>query len=159
MGEDLGFSPAEEYRLVLSAARRLDIGHRQVERVRDGLATMPPLESPAGRQRTHEVVGDAEMGVWAIDKAVEIAMSLSGRYRIRTSVPQIVRDRQALLESLRDHYSHIDERALGRVKGKEDPTAAEAFEFPALIRDRVLTDGRDSLRHRREDDRTLPGHS
>lgn len=141
----LGFPSAEEYRLVWSAARRLDTGHQQIERVRDALANMPPLGSPAGRQRMHEVVADAEMGVWAIDKALDIALSLCGRYRIKTSLPQVARDKQPLLERLRDHYSHIDERALGRVKGKQDPTAAEAFEFPALIRDRVLTDGRDSL--------------
>jgi hypothetical protein len=141
----LGFPGAEEYRLVLAAARRLDTGHQQIQRVRDAIASMPPLESPAGRQRAHEVIGDAEMGVWAIDKAIEIALSLSGRYCVRAPMPEVMRAKQPLLTRLRDHYSHIDERALGRVKGEQDPTAVEAFQFPALLTDRILTDGRQSL--------------
>jgi hypothetical protein len=141
----LGSPAAEEYRLVLAAARRVDTGHQQIQRVRDAIATMPPLGSPAGRQRAHEVIGDAEMGVWAIDKAIEIAVSLSGRYGIRASLPKVVRNKQPLVTRLRDHYSHIDERALGRVKGEQHPTASEAFEFPTLLPHRILTDGRDSL--------------
>ena len=72
-------------------------------------------------------------------------MSLSGRYRIQVPVPEAVRAKQPLLARLRDHYSHIDERALGQVKGKQDPTAMEAFEFRALFTERILTDGHDRL--------------
>jgi hypothetical protein len=41
--------------------------------------------------------------------------------------------------------SHIDERALGKVKEKADPSAEEAFEYAALFTRCELTDGKDSL--------------
>lgn len=53
--------------------------------------------------------------------------------------------KEALITSLRDHYSHIDERAIGRVWGKPDAKAEEAFEFLALLGERAITDGNDTL--------------
>jgi hypothetical protein len=50
-----------------------------------------------------------------------------------------------LVRSLRDHYSHIDHRALGLIKGKPDATAEEAFEYEALVGRRILADGKDTL--------------
>lgn len=131
--------------LILTAARRLDVGHLQIERGRDGLSALPPVESPAGRQRVHEIVGDLEMGVWSIEKAIDIALSLSGHYRIEAAIPKILPEKKPLVTRLRDHYSHIDERAFGKIKGRPDVAAAEAFKFAAIFRDRTLTDGRDSL--------------
>lgn len=46
---------------------------------------------------------------------------------------------------MRDHYAHIDERALGKVHRKPNPRAEDAWEFVALLVDRQLTDGHDSL--------------
>lgn len=141
----LAFPGSVESRLVLTAARRLDVGHRQIERARDRITALPQSENPASRQEVHEIVGDVEMGIWSIDKAIEIALSLSGRYRVEVPVPGIVTEKQPLVARLRDHYAHIDERALGKVKGKPDVTAADAFEFAAILRDRTLTDEHDTL--------------
>jgi hypothetical protein len=77
--------------------------------------------------------------------AITIAKSLSGRYRIAVSFPKIATEKEALIASLRDHYSHIDERAIGRVWGKPDAKAEEAFEFLALLGERAITDGNDTL--------------
>lgn len=140
-----GVPGQDAYRLFWSAARRLDTGHRQIERVRQALDSIPPIGSPAGRQSTHEIIGDAEMAVWAIDKALEIAVSLPGHFRIERPVPKVVLEAQPLVSRLRDHYSHIEERALGRIKGEPDASAEDAFEITMLVRRRVFTDGRDSL--------------
>lgn len=131
------------YNLFWSAARRLDTGHKQIERVRESLNSMPPLGSPAGRQHLHEILGDAEMAIWAIDKALEITLSLAGRYEIEVTVPATLREKQPLVGRLRDHYSHIDERALGRIKGKPDATANEALDIAALVLHPAFMDGRD----------------
>jgi hypothetical protein len=48
-GRILGVPNDEAWRLFWSAARRLDTGHRQVERIRDAIENLPPTESPAGR--------------------------------------------------------------------------------------------------------------
>lgn len=89
-GTLLGFPSLEEYRLILSAARRLDSGHRQIERVREGIATSPPEGSIAAREAMHEIIGDAELAVIALDKALDIIVSLSGRYQLTRSMPALV---------------------------------------------------------------------
>jgi hypothetical protein len=145
-GSILGFPSVEEYRMLWSAARRLDSGHLQIERVREGIATMPPVGSPAGRWRMHEVVGDAELGIMALDKALDVIVNkLSGSFRVPLAVPGLIRAKRPLIARLRDHYSHIDERALGKVWGKASSDAEQAWEFAALFADRELTDGTESL--------------
>ena len=79
----LGRPPGEQWRLVLSAARRLDAGHQQIERVREGVDSMPAMGSPAGRRRLYEVLGDAEMAIIAINRALDIAASLTGAIDFR----------------------------------------------------------------------------
>lgn len=130
---------------VLVGARRLDAGHRQVERIRDAIASLPPAGSPAERQARQEAIGDAESAIWAIDKALDIAVAIPGLYRITGALPRIIKEKRPLVAALRDHYSHIDERALGRVKEKADPSAEDAFEYDAIFTRREFTDGRDSL--------------
>jgi hypothetical protein len=144
-GQMLGVPSEEAWRTFWSAARRLDTGHRQVERIRAAIEDLPPLGSPAGRQAAQEVIGDAEMAVWAIDKALDIAVAIQGRYRIEGAFPSIIEEKRPLVEALRDHYSHIDERAYGKVKEKPDATAEEAFEFAAIISRREFTNGWEAL--------------
>jgi hypothetical protein len=141
----LGFPPQDQFRLVMVAGRRLDSGHRQIERVRAGLKAMPALGSPAGRTAVHDIVGDADLAVIAIDKALDIVSCLYGRFGVRASLPAIVATHRPLIASLRDHHAHIDERAVGRIRGRPHPDAEKAFEAAMLIRDRVLTDGTDAL--------------
>jgi hypothetical protein len=137
----------EEWRLLSAASRRLDTAHRHLETVRATLGATPPPEmsSIAGRRRIHEVVGDVETFVWALDKAIEIAKGLNGRYSIPVSFPAVVAQKEPLVASLRDHYSHIEERALGRVEGKPDPKAEEAFQSVSLVQDRKISDGTNVL--------------
>jgi hypothetical protein len=144
-GTILGFPPIEQSRLLWSGARRLDSGHRQLERVRHGIDTAPPEGSVGGRERMHEVIGDAELAVIALDKAIDIVVCLSGRYQVPGSVPPVVQAKRQLVADLRNHYAHIDERALGRVHGHPTPKSEDAWEFVSLLADRTLTDGNGSL--------------
>jgi hypothetical protein len=141
----LGFPSIEESRLLTSGARRLDSGHRQLERVREGIDTAPPEGSVGGRERMHEVIGDAEMAVIALDKALDVVVSLSGRYHLPMAVPASVTRNKQFIADLRDHYSHIDERALGRVDWQPDAKAEEAWDFVSLLADRTFADGHGSL--------------
>jgi hypothetical protein len=141
----LSFPPQSDYRLLLAAARRLDSGHLQLERVRSGLENMPSLGSPAGREVMHEIVGDAELAVIAINRALTIAASLSGRYSVCVPFPKIVDDKRRLISRLRDHYEHVEDRAFGRYKGKPHADALGAFERVPLFRERKFSDGIDSL--------------
>ncbi len=141
----LGFPPLAEWRLISSGARRLDSAQLQIERVRHGIETAPPEGSIAHRERAHEVIGDAELAVIALDKALDIIVSLPGRYRLSGAVPPIVTAKRQLIADLRDHYSHIEERAFGKVKERPDPKAKEAWDFVSLLVDRRFTDGHVTL--------------
>src|ERR1700742_2186144 len=59
---------------------------------------LPPLGSPAGRQAAHEVIGDAEMAIWAIDKVLDIAVAIQGRYRIEGPFPAIIEENRPLVQ-------------------------------------------------------------
>ncbi|MBS1882342.1 MAG: hypothetical protein JSS97_05235 [Actinobacteria bacterium] len=141
----LGAPSDEAWRLFWSAARRLDSGHRQIERIRQAIDELPPIESPLGRQAMQEVMGDAEMAIWAIDKALDITLRVQRSYRIPGSFPKIVLEKRPLVEALRDHYSHIDHRALGKVRERIDPSSEDAFHFDSLFYSREFTDGKASL--------------
>jgi len=100
------------------------------------------MASPESRRRLHQIVGDAELGIIAIDKALDVAMALSGRYRASVSLPALIPQQRGLIESLRNHYAHIDARAMGEAKGKLDPAAVEAtYHFGAIVREHRFTDG------------------
>jgi hypothetical protein len=144
-GRMFGVPGDEAWRLFWSAARRLDGGHLQIERIRQALEVLPPTESPAGRQAMQEIIGDVEMAIWSLDKALDIAVRIPGAYRVEVGVPRIVAEKRPLVAVLRDHWSHIDDRALGMVKGVRDPKAEDAFEFASIFVDRLLSDGRSSL--------------
>lgn len=139
------FPSIEATRLLMAGARRLDSGHLQIERVRKGIEDMRPEGSVGFREDVHQIVGDAEAAVVALSKALNIAGSLSGRYGVQLTIPAVLVEQRPLLLRLRDHYEHIDERALGRVKNVASADAENAFEFPALFLDRKLTDGTDAL--------------
>jgi hypothetical protein len=141
----LGFPPREQTLLLWSGARRLDGGHLQIERVRTGIMDAPPEGSIAAGEAMHEIIADAELAVISLDKAVDIVVSLCGRYQLQLTVPAVVTAKRQLIADLRDHYAHIDERALGKVDRKVTPKADEAWEFAALFVDHKLTDGRESL--------------
>jgi hypothetical protein len=145
-GTILGFPSIGESRLLTSGARRLDSGHHQLERVREGIDTAPPEGSVGSRERMHEVIGDAELAVIALDKALDIVVSLPDRYQLPIAVPATVTVKRQFIAELRNHYAHIDERALGKVHRQVNPKAEEAWDFVSLLADRTFTDGHGSLR-------------
>jgi hypothetical protein len=81
----------------------------------------------------------------AFDKAIDILLSLPGRYKVPAAVPGIVTSKRQLIADMRDHYSHIAERALGKVLQKPDPKAEGAWDFVTPVADRKFTDGRDTV--------------
>jgi hypothetical protein len=152
--QTVGIPQRQQSLLVLSAARRLDTGHLQVERVRDGIDSLLSLSSPAGREQLYEVLGDAEIALIALNRAITMAAKLNGLYRLPVSYPKIVSEKRSLLDNLRDAYEHVDDRALDRIHGKA--AGEEAMlgfrSFSVLIEERRFTDGNDTPWLARGDD-------
>ena len=143
-GQMLGVPSEEVWRTFWSAARRLDTGHRQVERIRKaiGPAAARVASGAPGRARSDRRRRDGDLGD---RQGARYRSRHSGPVSNRGSLPGDHRRESASRPALRDHYSHIDERAYAKVKEKADPTAEEAFEFAAIISRREFTNGREAL--------------
>lgn len=63
----------DQLRLVWSAGRRLDAGHLQLERICTSIANMPPDGSMARGEAVHAAIGEVELMVIALSKALDIA--------------------------------------------------------------------------------------
>ena len=91
----------------------------------------------------HDVVGDAELGIIALDKTLDIVVELPGKYGLKLTIPSSVLAKRELVGRLRDHYVHIDDRALGKAKEGVDPE--QAWQSQSLVVDRKFTEGSESL--------------
>lgn len=111
----------------------------------DGIANIAPESSIAFGEDVHRIVGDVELAVIALDKALEIVVGLPGRYSLVGSVPAIVTEKCELLRQLRHDYAHIEERALGKIKGTKTQAAERVWQYQSIFVDRKLTDGNASL--------------
>jgi hypothetical protein len=110
------------YWFIATAARRTDAAHRQLERAREGIerwkrdqaesaanGSTDPVGNPTEALR---VLSDVELALFALHRALEMAVSVSGRWSVEVPVPAILTEKRDALKYLRDEYEHIDERAL-----------------------------------------------
>jgi len=129
-------------RYLLAAARRLDLAHRQFQRIRrdlDELGNLPP--GPQTRRAVFDIVGEIEMAVVALSRAVDMATKLPNLTTVPTPVPASMTAAVKTLTQLRNAYEHIEDRAQGQVLGKPDPVALTIFDWTSLLMDGAITYG------------------
>lgn len=117
--------PREHLWLVLTAARRLDTAHRQIERVREGFGQLKEIKpNPMRRmEETLAVLGDAQLAMIALYRAASAAERITPY--VTVPFPALVKQRMEGLKQLRDAFEHADDRALGYVSRREkDPEKA-----------------------------------
>jgi hypothetical protein len=148
----LGSSPSQvEAMYVLSAARRLDTSHAQFEHVREQLASINQhVGSIAWWDRVWTLLGDAEVAMISLHRALDMAAHLRKRLDIDIELPGFVASKRRDVREIRDAYEHIDARVFGQAlrRGElvHDSKALEAFEFGPLLVERRFRYGRWSLR-------------
>jgi hypothetical protein len=84
-------------------------------------------------------VGDIELTVVALSRAIDMAIRLSELAPISTSVPTSVASTVVTLTELRNAYEHIEDRAQGRVRMQPDPQALTIFDWSSLFQDDAIT--------------------
>jgi hypothetical protein len=99
----------------MTAARRLDTAHRQLERTRTGLDDLKnPTPSPQRRaDATLAAIGDAQLTMIALYRAAKAAERVAGL--VTVPFPAVLRERMSSLEELRNAFEHADDRALGYI--------------------------------------------
>jgi hypothetical protein len=139
----LGVGPdPEPYRYLVSAARRCDSARRQFLRVREILAEI----NPEGSRDQDDVlptlaaIGDTEMAVTALYRALDMADQARGLFRVQLKLPPALRGKKRALLRLRDAYEHIDQRARGLARDTTDPSEIlSVFDFSDLLDEDAIT--------------------
>lgn len=129
-------------RYLIAAARRLDAAAGTWERVTSELPSVEELtatsSNPATRARVFRLVADVEVAVIALGRVVDMVERANKQISTTVPVPEIVTKCSRDLKQIRDAFEHIDERALGRVKRQEHPSATSIFIQHRLLDDHVI---------------------
>lgn len=134
---------------VLAAARRLDAAAAAWTRVKDGLEvirTWPTdTANPAVRARSFALVADLELAMIALRRVIAMVMNAEGCVGIRAAIPAVISVNSRHVKAIRDSFEHIDERALGSVRGASSPDAASIFRQGRLASEGVVSYGSHEL--------------
>lgn len=146
---------SEARRYVLAVARRLDSAHRRFVRVRqlrEEIGAMTEQDpGPRIRALLFELIGEMESAVVAIGRAVDMVAGAPSSLSLATPpVPRSVTIRRDTIREFRNAYEHIDDRALGRVRGQPNPTALTIFDQHQLLERNRLRYGSHSLHLERD---------
>lgn len=149
----LQFAPptADSIRYVLAAARRLDAANRlllSVQQARERLsadAKSGTVAGPVLRRHFADMLSSVEMLVVALGRVTDMVCSAGAAIGSAVPVPARVDARKDAIRQLRNAYEHIEDRALGRVKGRPDPRALTIFDYEPLLKEDVLVYGKHRL--------------
>jgi hypothetical protein len=129
-------------RYLLAAARRLDVARRCFKRVRE---QMDHLSSATGgpqiRAGLFEIVGQIEITVVALSRAIDMAVELNAVVPVTLLVPPSVLGARETLKDLRNAYEHVEDRAKGQVRNVPHPHALTIFNWTSLLREDAITYG------------------
>lgn len=132
---------AARIRYLLSAARRLDTANLlliTVEEHRRDL-TQNDLAAPAARRMLFELIGAVELVVVALGRALDMVRGAVQAIDAPAAVPEAIAESETAITAIRNAYEHIEDRALGKVRGKPDPVALTIFNHDQLLRhDRIV---------------------
>lgn len=128
-------------RYLLAAARRLDsaaVLFDEVEKRRLVLA-QEDLVGTAAVKALSELVGLAESAVIALGRSQDMVTRAEDLIGCTTPVPVSIKDCYESLTAIRNAYEHIEDRALGQVRGELHQDALSIFDHRTLvIEDRIV---------------------
>ena len=137
------------FRFLFAAARRLDAAHALCL---DVLAVLTEHPEPfiVARNRLFGALGRAELMSVALGRALDMLQTLPGRFSLQIPIPGIVVRISPALREIRNAFEHIEDRAVGNVRGKPHADALSIFDQRRLISSGILTYSSHALDLRRE---------
>ncbi|SKG69720.1 light-mediated development protein DET1 [Mycobacteroides abscessus subsp. bolletii] len=134
----------DKSRYLLAAARRLDLAQRLFERV-DELRHSDSEGAPAIQRAAFELVGATELAVVSLSRAVDMCINASRDIGTTAAVPPEISSRSPAVIAVRNAYEHIEDRALGKVRGNPHPDALTIFDHGTVVANGVITYGSHKL--------------
>jgi hypothetical protein len=137
-------SPAspELFRYLLAASRRLDAAHAIL------VDTITRIDTLSGtflsvRAKAFETLGIAEVLVVALGRTLDMVSSVPTRFGISVAPPSFLMTRVVKITKLRNAFEHIEDRALGQVRGKPHAEALTIFDQAAFLEGKLSYAGED----------------
>jgi hypothetical protein len=137
----LRFGPILDVRLfrhLLASARRLDGTYVLFAEI---VRTMNDMSGTyiARRARLFRALATAEIFVVALGRTMDLLDGFRENFSAPIPVPTILDSKKQSVRELRNAFEHIDDRALGQVRGRASPEALSIFDQRSFIQEGKLT--------------------
>ena len=136
-------------RFLLSASRRLDTAHSLYTYVDAALGSISG-SYPHQREQIFAALGISELLCVGLGRAVDMLQQIPTRFSVNLQVPATITAKALALREIRNAFEHIEDRALGNVRGKPDADALSIFDQTELLTRGVLKYATHSLALRSE---------
>jgi hypothetical protein len=137
------------FRFLLSASRRLDTAHSLYTLVEGALGSFSGPH-PHQREQAFAALGFSELLCVALGRAVDMLQKIPTEFSVDLQLPATITGKALALREIRNAFEHIEDRALGKVRGKTNDDALSIFDQRDLITRGVLTYASHSLALRSE---------
>jgi hypothetical protein len=126
------------FRYLFAACRRLDAAHTLCLDVLSALTDRPEPFILA-RNRMFGALASAELMSVALARGIDMLQALPGQFSIQTVVPEAATRIASALHEIRNAFEHIEDRAIGNVRGRPHPDALSIFDQRRLVSSGILT--------------------
>ena len=120
MGIDGGPADKRVFNYLLATARRLDGTHVLLGHFWQ-LITTDPVNLATGRKRMFEVLSIAEILLVPLGRVFDLIDGLGKHLHVPLPLPPEIEERKLAVRELRNACEHIEDRALGQVRGLPHP--------------------------------------
>lgn len=138
----------EVVRYALAAARRLDMANELLVdafALEEEVNAEPRMPGPQMRRRLYKVLGCVELAVISLGRGIAMVLEFPSKFGISCETSETLRSAQQALKAIRNAYEHIDDRALGNIRGTPSEDALTIFDFERLLREDVVVYGAHTL--------------
>ena len=124
---------------LLAAARRLDAAHAHCSGALRGLTEHPPKEKGfRAREAMLDALSDAESMCVALSRAIRMITRARATISSPAAVPQEISAIEHAVQTIRDAFEHIDERAVGKARRENPSDAVSVFDQSDFFTSGVL---------------------
>lgn len=138
----------EVVRYSLAAARRLDMANELLVdafALEEEVDAEPRMPGPQVRRRLYKVLGCVELAVISLGRGIAMVLEFPSKFGISCEKSETLRSAQQALTAIRNAYEHIEDRALGTIRGTPSEDALTIFDYERLLREDVVVYGAHAL--------------
>lgn len=140
--------PPELIRYALAASRRLDTANELLVEARaleDEINQASRMSGPQVRRRLYRMLGSVELAIISLGRGMSMVLDFPLKFAVPREAPESLRSAQPALTAIRNAYEHIEDRALGTIRGKPSDDAVTIFDYQRLLEENVVVYGGHSL--------------